>query len=368
MASWIAAATSYSTSNAPMIPFYIYYSMFGFQRVGDLAWAAGDMRARGFLLGGTVGPHHAERRGPAARGRPQPHLSRRTIPNCVSYDPTFAYEVAVIIQDGLRRMYAEQEDVFYYITRDERELRAPRDAGGRGGGHHQGHVPAPRRGRGQGEGRARAAAGLRHDPARGRSPAAELLERRLRRQRRHLERARASPSCAARRMDVERWNMLHPAETPRRSYVETAASSGRRRPGDRRDRLHAGCSPTRSAPSCRRRYRVLGTDGFGRSDYRKRAAPTSSRSTGTSCAVAALKALADEKARARRPRSSPRRSGSTASIPRSPTRRRSDAPTDYARERAVTPRDRRTGSVDWPIEVKVPDIGDFKDIPVIEIS
>ena len=115
MCSWIAAATSYSTNDVPMIPFYIFYSMFGFQRVGDLAWAAGDMRARGFLLGGTAGRTTLNGEG-LQHEDGHSHLLAATIPNCVSYDPTFAYEVAVIIQDGLRRMVEEQEDVFYYIT------------------------------------------------------------------------------------------------------------------------------------------------------------------------------------------------------------------------------------------------------------
>ena len=115
MSSWIAAATSYSTSDTPMIPFYIYYSMFGFQRVGDLAWAAGDMRARGFLLGGTAGRTTLNGEG-LQHEDGHSHLMSATIPNCVSYDPTFAHEVAVIIADGLRRMYAEQDDVFYYVT------------------------------------------------------------------------------------------------------------------------------------------------------------------------------------------------------------------------------------------------------------
>ena len=115
MSSWIAAATSYSTSNTPMIPFYIYYSMFGFQRVGDLAWAAGDMRARGFLIGGTAGRTTLNGEG-LQHEDGHSHIFSSVIPNCVSYDPTFSYEVAVIVQDGLRRMYAEQEDVYYYIT------------------------------------------------------------------------------------------------------------------------------------------------------------------------------------------------------------------------------------------------------------
>src|SRR5260221_3835680 len=115
MSSWIAAATSYSTHNLPMIPFYIFYSMFGFQRVGDLAWAAGDMRSRGFLLGGTSGRTTLNGEG-LQHADGHSHLASSTIPNCISYDPTFAYEVAVIIHDGLRRMLTEQEDVFYYIT------------------------------------------------------------------------------------------------------------------------------------------------------------------------------------------------------------------------------------------------------------
>ena len=115
MSSWIAAATSYSSSNTPMIPFYIYYSMFGFQRVGDLAWAAGDMRARGFLLGATAGRTTLNGEG-LQHEDGHSHIFSSVIPNCVSYDPTFSYEVAVVVQDGLRRMYAEQEDVFYYIT------------------------------------------------------------------------------------------------------------------------------------------------------------------------------------------------------------------------------------------------------------
>ena len=115
MSSWIAAATSYSMSDTPMIPFYVYYSMFGFQRIGDLAWAAGDSRARGFLIGGTAGRTTLNGEG-LQHEDGHSHLISATIPNCVSYDPTYAYEVAVIVQDGLRRMYAEQEDVFYYIT------------------------------------------------------------------------------------------------------------------------------------------------------------------------------------------------------------------------------------------------------------
>src|SRR3954471_17765666 len=115
MSSWIVAATSYSTNNVPMIPFYIYYSMFGLQRVGDLAWLAGDMRARGFLLGGTAGRTTLNGEG-LQHEDGHSHVLAATIPNCISYDPTFAYEVVTIVRDGMRRMYAQQEDVYYYVT------------------------------------------------------------------------------------------------------------------------------------------------------------------------------------------------------------------------------------------------------------
>lgn len=113
--SWMAAATSYSTNHLPMVPFYIYYSMFGFQRIGDLAWAAGDMQARGFLLGGTAGRTTLAGEGLQHQDG-HSHILASTIPNCVAYDPAYAYELAVIIQDGLKRMYEKQENVFYYIT------------------------------------------------------------------------------------------------------------------------------------------------------------------------------------------------------------------------------------------------------------
>ncbi|MBG09923.1 MAG: pyruvate dehydrogenase (acetyl-transferring), homodimeric type [Gammaproteobacteria bacterium] len=113
--TWLAAATSYSTNNCPLIPFYIYYSMFGFQRVGDLSWAAGDSQARGFLIGATAGRTTLNGEGLQHQDG-HSHLLASTIPNCVTYDPTYAYELAVIVQDGLRRMYQEQESVYYYIT------------------------------------------------------------------------------------------------------------------------------------------------------------------------------------------------------------------------------------------------------------
>ncbi|WMS88654.1 pyruvate dehydrogenase (acetyl-transferring), homodimeric type [Pleionea litopenaei] len=113
--SWLAAATSYSTNNLPMVPFYIYYSMFGFQRIGDLAWMAGDMQARGFLIGATAGRTTLNGEGLQHQDG-HSHILASTIPNCVSYDPTYAYELALIVRDGMRRMYEDQENVFYYLT------------------------------------------------------------------------------------------------------------------------------------------------------------------------------------------------------------------------------------------------------------
>ena len=115
MADWVAAATAYSVHGVPMIPFYIYYSMFGFQRIGDLAWAAGDSRARGFLVGGTAGRTTLNGEGLQHQDG-HSHILAGTIPNCISYDPTFAYEVAVIVQHGLKRMFIDQEDIFFYLT------------------------------------------------------------------------------------------------------------------------------------------------------------------------------------------------------------------------------------------------------------
>ena len=165
MCDWIAAATSYSTHGVPMIPFYIFYSMFGFQRVGDLAWAAGDMRSRGFLLGGTAGRTTLNGEG-LQHEDGHSHLMSATIPNCISYDPTFGYEVAVIIQDGLRRMYAEQEDVYYYLTVMNENYRQPAMPEGAAPSIIKG-MYLFEAGEKKGKAAARAAPGLGHDLPRG---------------------------------------------------------------------------------------------------------------------------------------------------------------------------------------------------------
>jgi pyruvate dehydrogenase E1 component len=169
MSSWIVAATSYSTNNVPMIPFYIYYSMFGLQRVGDLAWLAGDIRARGFLLGGTAGRTTLNGEG-LQHEDGHSHILAGTIPNCVSYDPTFAYEVVTIIRDGMRRMYEDQEDVYYYVTLMNENYPHPGMAAA-GEGVEQGILKGLYKlqdgGKTDEEGLARPADGQRHDPARG---------------------------------------------------------------------------------------------------------------------------------------------------------------------------------------------------------
>ena len=269
MASWIAAATSYSTNDLPMIPFFIYYSMFGFQRFGDLAWAAGDMRARGFLIGGTAGRTTLNGEG-LQHEDGQSHVLASVIPNCVSYDPTFAYEVAVIVADGLRRMYAEQEDIYYYITVMNENYEHPampagaeegirrglyllRDGGSTGSG--PGHEKTNPRIQLLGSGTI-----LREVIA-----AADLLAAD------HGITADvwSVPSFTELRRDglaVERWNRLHPTATARVSYVEQQL-------GDRPGPVVAASDYVKSYADQIRafvpaRYTVLGTDGFGRSDSR----------------------------------------------------------------------------------------------------
>ncbi len=289
MCDWIAAATAYSTHGVQMIPFYIFYSMFGFQRVGDLAWAAGDMRSRGFLLGGTAGRTTLNGEG-LQHEDGHSHIYSATIPNCISYDPTFGYEVAVIVQDGLRRMYAEQQDVYYYLTVMNENYPHPAMPEGAAAGHHQGHVPVPRRRQGQGEGAARAAAGLRHDLPRGdrrRRPA----EGRLGRGRRPVE-LPGFTELARDGMTVARENLLHPTAKPARSHVEALPRADTSGPViAATDYMRAFAEQIRAYVP--RRYVVLGTDGFGRSDTREklRGFFEVDRHYVT---VAALKALADD--------------------------------------------------------------------------
>src|SRR6478752_7143340 len=221
MSSWIAAATSYSTNDVPMIPFYIYYSMFGLQRVGDLAWAAGDMRCRGFLLGGTAGRTTLNGEG-LQHEDGHSHLLAGTVPNCVSYDPTFAYEVVVIVRDGIRRMYEAQEDIYYYITLMNENYQHPGLADA-GKGAEEGILKGLYLLKSGGE---TAKKGLRVQLVgsgtilREVIAAAELLKADFG-VTADVWSATSFNELRRDGMAAERWNLLHPTEPRRKSWVET---------------------------------------------------------------------------------------------------------------------------------------------------
>jgi pyruvate dehydrogenase E1 component len=290
IASWIAAATSYSSNNVPMIPFYIYYSMFGFQRTGDQFWAAGDMRARGFLLGATAGRTTLNGEG-LQHEDGHSHLLSSTIPNCISYDPTFAHEVAVIVQHGLKRMYEDQEDVYYYLTLMNENYEHPEMPAGAEAGILKGMY-------------------LLQDGGEATGPRVQLLGSGTI-LREVIEAAVLLKefgvvadiwSCTSftelRRegMEVERWNMLHPDQEPRQSYVAQCLQSRTGPVVASTDYMRLFADQIR--PYVRGTYRVLGTDGFGRSDYRRklRAFFEVDRRF---VALSALAALADEQKIAR---------------------------------------------------------------------
>jgi pyruvate dehydrogenase E1 component len=295
MCSWIAAATSYSTHNQPMIPFYIYYSMFGFQRVGDLAWAAGDMRARGFLLGGTAGRTTLNGEG-LQHEDGHSHVLASTIPNCVSYDPTYAYEVAVIIQDGLRRMFQDQEDVYYYITVMNENYAHPAMPEGAAEGILRGmHLIS------RSEKAGKAAKGklkvqlmgcgtiLREVLA-----AAELLQKDFG-VAADIWSVTSFNELRRDGLETARWNLLHPEAEPRRSYLEQCLRDHSGPVVAATDYMKVFADQIRAFLPQPAHYSVLGTDGFGRSDTR-RALRGFFEVDRRYVAVAALKALADQEA------------------------------------------------------------------------
>ncbi|HYN27820.1 MAG TPA: pyruvate dehydrogenase (acetyl-transferring), homodimeric type, partial [Burkholderiales bacterium] len=294
MSSWIAAATSYSTHGVSMIPFYIYYSMFGFQRIGDLAWAAGDQRARGFLLGGTSGRTTLNGEG-LQHEDGHSHVLSSTIPNCISYDPTFSYEVAVIIQDGLRRMVKEQQDVFFYITLLNENYSHPAMPKGAEDGILNGMYRL-REGRGErGEGRGKkdtprvqllgSGAILREVIA-----AQDLLEKDFGVSA-DVWSATSFNELRREGLAVQRWNLLNPEQSPRETYVSRCLNHA---PGPvvaATDYMKIFADQIR--PFIYKPYVVLGTDGFGRSDYRRQLRKFFEVDR-YYVTVAALKALADE--------------------------------------------------------------------------
>jgi pyruvate dehydrogenase E1 component len=278
--SWIAAATSYSNHALQTIPFYIFYSMFGFQRVGDLAWAAGDSRARGFLLGGTAGRTTLNGEG-LQHEDGHSHVMASLIPNCVAYDPTYGYEVAVIIRDGLRRMLTEQEDVFYYLTLMNENYPHPAMPEGA----EEGILRGIYRLRGEG-GRVRLLGSgtiLREVEA-----AAELLRDDFGVES-DVFSVTSFTELARDGMEAERWSRLHPTEPARVPYVTAALGEGPVVAATDYVRTFA----EQIRPYVPGAYHVLGTDGYGRSDWR-RTLRSFFEVDRHHVVVAALKALADD--------------------------------------------------------------------------
>jgi pyruvate dehydrogenase E1 component len=285
LCSWMAAGTAYSNHGINMVPFFIFYSMFGFQRVGDFIWAAGDMQARGFLMGATAGRTTLAGEGLQHQdGHSQ--LVATTVPNCVAYDPAFAYELAVIIHDGLRRMYVEQERIFYYITVMNENYQQPAMPGGAEKGILSGGYLLQSGGRGKvratllGSGtilrECLAAAKILEDDY---GIPADVLS------------ITSFSELRREALECERWNLLHPGESARVPYVRQLLQ-GREGP------VVAATDYMRTVPDQIRqwvsaRYVTLGTDGFGRSDSRAALRRFFEMDRGY-IAVAALKALADD--------------------------------------------------------------------------
>jgi pyruvate dehydrogenase E1 component len=285
LASWIAAGTAYSNHGVNMVPFYIYYSMFGFQRVGDFIWAAGDIQARGFLLGATAGRTTLAGEGLQHQdGHSQ--LVATTVPNCVAYDPTYAYELAVIVHDGMRRMYVEQENIFYYLTVMNENYQQPALPQGVEQGILKGGYLLQSGGRGKVRATLLGSGTILRECL----AAAKILENdygipadvfsitsfsELRRE----------------ALETERWNLLHPTETARVPYVESLLK-------EHEGPIVAATDYMRIVPDQVRewvggRYVTLGTDGYGRSDSRA-ALRKHFEVDRNYITIAALKALADE--------------------------------------------------------------------------
>ncbi|MFT4925452.1 MAG: pyruvate dehydrogenase E1 component [Phenylobacterium sp.] len=264
LASWVAAGTSYSLNNEPMIPFYIYYSMFGFQRVGDLVWAAGDSQCRGFLVGGTSGRTTLNGEGLQHQDG-HSHIHFGSVPNCVTYDPTYGYEVAVIVQNGIQRMYGDHENVFFYLTvLNENYLQPemPKDCqeGILKGMYKLDRIEAKNSelnvqlmGCGSILQQVRQAATILADEYGVSSTVYSVTS--------FNELARDGLEC-------ERWNMLHPENTPKQPYITDLMENEKGPAIAATDYVKLFADQVRAwVPT---EYRALGTDGFGRSDSRAR--------------------------------------------------------------------------------------------------
>ena len=262
LADFTAAATAYSNYDQPMIPFFIYYSMFGFQRVGDAIWALGDSRGRGFLLGATAGRTTLNGEG-LQHEDGHSHVLASTVPNCITYDPAYAYEIAVIIRDGLRRMYGENEDVFYYLTLGNENYAQPQ-------------IPEDP------ETIENILKGIHRVSKSDQGPArvqlwgsASMLNEALRAQRLLWEKYQVPADVWSvtsynqlRRdgLSVERWNRLHPAEPARKPFVQQAMEGTQGPIIAASDYMKVLADQV--APWLSGRLVALGTDGYGRSDSR----------------------------------------------------------------------------------------------------
>jgi pyruvate dehydrogenase E1 component len=263
MSDWIAAGTAYSVHGVQMVPFYIFYSMFGLQRTMDLCWAAADQRTRGFMIGGTAGRTTLNGEGLQHEdGHSQ--IMANMIPNCVSYDPAFQYEVAVIVQDGLRRMFAEQEDIYYYITVMNENYEHPEMPAGAEKDILKGMYAFRKGADKQGPRVQLLGSGTIFNEV---IAAAELLkndwgvEADLWGCPSFNELTREGHHC-------ERWNMLHPMEAPKKSHVETCLEGTEGPVIAATDYMKLFAEQIR--PFIKRTYVTLGTDGFGRSDTREK--------------------------------------------------------------------------------------------------
>ncbi len=283
--SWIAAATSYSTHHVNMVPFYIYYSMFGFQRIGDLAWAAGDSRARGFLLGATAGRTTLAGEGlqhQDGHGMVQAAL----IPNCISYDPTFAYEMTVIIHDGLRRMFKDQEDIYYYITAMNENYQQPAMPKGAEEGILKGMYPLSGGGKKKKKVQLLGSGTILREVI----AAAEMLNDDWKVDA-DVWSCPSFNELAREARDIERWNRLNPLEKAKVPFV-TQQLKDRRGPAiAATDYIQSYAEQIQSWVPME--YTVLGTDGYGRSDTRAQLRKHFEVDR-YYIVITALKALADE--------------------------------------------------------------------------
>ena len=262
--SWIAAATSYSTNNRIMIPFFIYYSMFGFQRVGDLAWAAGDMQARGFLLGGTAGRTTLNGEG-LQHEDGHSHIFSSVIPNCVSYDPTFAHELAVIIQHGLKRMVEDQENVFYYLTVMNENYAQP----GLNKGDEEGIIKGMYRLKKGGKSKVRAQLMGSGTILREVIAAGELLEKDWGVSA-DIWSVTSFTELRREGLDCDRHNLLHPTGKQQVPYVTAQLAKTEGPIIASTDYMKIFSDQIRQFMPKGRDFKVLGTDGFGRSDFRSK--------------------------------------------------------------------------------------------------